>query len=144
MKINPVWIGLVCALLNGPWLLMAEAGEDQRDPDEIEGAWTVVAGEKGGRKAPPEDLKGGSVVFDGGKFTWKLGSGASEGTYTLDNTQSPRQITLMGEGKKASGIYKIDEGELSLCVGEGNDRPTQFATRPGLKMLLLVLKRERR
>jgi hypothetical protein len=45
--------------------------------------------------------------------------------------------------KKLSGIYSLEGDELKICAGRGDDRPTDFATEPGAKVLLLVLKREK-
>jgi uncharacterized protein (TIGR03067 family) len=66
------------------------------------------------------------------------------GTFSLDTTKTPGGIEMSMEGKSLFGIYRLAGDELTICVGAGDDRPTDFATRAGAKALLLVLKRERR
>jgi uncharacterized protein (TIGR03067 family) len=117
--------------------------EGEGDTDKLQGSWTVSSGEKAGRKAPPEELKGIRLTFTGGKFSWKTGENVTEGTFSLDATRTPREISMSAEGKKLAGVYKLDGDELKICVGQGDDRPTEFATKAGAKTLLLVLKREK-
>ena len=40
-------------------------------------------------------------------------------------------------GKKLDGVYRLEGEELKICVGIGDDRPTDFVTKPGAKALLL-------
>ena len=113
------------------------------DTDKLQGSWTVAAGEKAGQNAPPEGLKAVRMTFTGAKFTWKTGQDVTEGTFSLDATKTPKEITMSAEGKKLAGIYRLDGDELKICMGRGDDRPSDFATKAGAKTLLLVLKRER-
>jgi uncharacterized protein (TIGR03067 family) len=117
--------------------------EGEGDRDKFQGSWTVSTGEKAGQKAPLEGLKPVRMTFAGGKFAWKTGKGMTEGTFSLDAAKTPREITMNAEGKKLAGIYKLEGDELTICVGLGDDRPTDFATEAGAKALLLVLKREK-
>jgi uncharacterized protein (TIGR03067 family) len=117
--------------------------ESEGDRDKFQGSWTVSTGEKAGRKAPPEGLDAVRMTFTGGKFTWKTGEKVTEGTFSLDATKTPREISMSAEGKKLAGIYRLEGDELKICVGLGDDRPTDFATKAGAKALLLVLKREK-
>jgi uncharacterized protein (TIGR03067 family) len=90
-------------LLSGK--LAAVHAEDEGDGDKIHGSWTVYTGEKAGRKAPAEELKDVRMTFSGGKFTWKTGEKETEGTFSLDATKTPREISMSAEGKKLTGIY---------------------------------------
>jgi uncharacterized protein (TIGR03067 family) len=117
--------------------------EDEADRDKIHGSWTVSAGEKAGQRAPAEGLKDVRMTFSGGKFTWKTGEKVTEGTFSLDAAKTPREISMSAEGKKLAGIYRLEGDELTICVGIGDDRPTDFVSKAGAKTLLLVLKREK-
>jgi uncharacterized protein (TIGR03067 family) len=139
MRTIAVLAALVMILAGNLTLIHAQ-GEGDRD--KIQGSWTVSTGEKAGRKAPAEGLKDVRMTFSGGKFTWKTGEKEMEGTFSLDATKTPREISMSAEGRKLAGIYRFEGDELRIRVGLGDDRPTDFATKAGAKVLLLVLKRE--
>jgi uncharacterized protein (TIGR03067 family) len=140
MRTIAVLSALVILLAGKPTLIHAQ-GEGDRD--NIQGSWAVSTGEKAGRRAPAEGLKDVRVTFAGGKFTWKTGEKETEGTFSLDTTKTPREISMSAEGNKLAGIYRLEGDELKVCVGIGDDRPTDFVTKAGAKALLLVLKREK-
>src|SRR5262249_44252161 len=61
-----------------------------------------------------------------------------EGVYHLDPTKSPKQIdfTTLGEFRKTGlGIYSLEGDTLKLCLSidpeKVDQRPTEFATKPG-------------
>jgi uncharacterized protein (TIGR03067 family) len=131
---------LVMLILISAELAVAHA-EDQGDDGRLQGSWTVSSGEKAGKKAPAEGLKDVTVTFTGGKFTWKAIDKQTEGLYSLDVTKTPREITMSANGDKLAGVYRLKGDELTICVGIGADRPTDFVTNPEAKAVLLVLKR---
>jgi uncharacterized protein (TIGR03067 family) len=135
-------LAALLALLSRPQTVVH--AEDKGDTDRIQGTWTVTVGEKAGRKASSEELGDGRMTFLGGKLTWKMGEKEMEGTFSLDMTRTPGGIAMSLDGKGLVGIYRLSGDELTIYVGAGDDRPTDFATRAGAKTLLLVLKRERR
>lgn len=116
--------------------------EDKGDRDKIQGTWIISTGEKAGRKAPAE-LKDVRMTFTGGEFTWKTSQNEVKGTFSLDSAITPKEISMRAEDNKLAGIYKIEGDELKICVGVGDDRPTDFATKAGAKTMLLVLKRDK-
>jgi uncharacterized protein (TIGR03067 family) len=140
MRTIPVLAALVM-LLTGK-LAVVQAG-DEGDRDKIQGSWTVSTGEKAGQKAPAEGLKDVRMTFTGGKFTWKTGEKETKGTFSLDATKTPKEISISAEDRTLAGIYRLEGDGLKICVGIGDDRPTDFATKAGAKALLLVLKREK-
>jgi uncharacterized protein (TIGR03067 family) len=116
--------------------------DDQGDMAKIQGVWIVVSGEKGGRKAPEDGLKGGKLTFAGSKFIWGLGAKETEATFTLNATKTTNEIDLKAEdGMNLLGIYRLDGDDLNICVSAEGNRPTEFATREGEKSALLILKR---
>ena len=123
-------------------LAMVHAGGGE-DGEKLQGSWMVSSGEKAGRKAPPEGFKAVRLTFTGSKFTWEAGKEVTEGTFSLDATRTPKEITLRTGDKKLSGIYRLEGDELKICAGRGDDRPTDFATEAGAKVLLIVLEREK-
>jgi RNA polymerase sigma-70 factor (ECF subfamily) len=123
----------------------AGKGADQKDEEKILGTWALVSAEAGGKKVPEEKVKEARLVFAaGGKWTGKFPKGDQEGTYKLDPARKPKEITFTGqEGKTQPGVYKLDGDTLTICINEeGNERPTEFASKEGTKLTLIVFKRE--
>jgi uncharacterized protein (TIGR03067 family) len=118
------------------------AGEDG-DREKIQGTWVVSAGEKEGQEAPAETLKDFTLTFTGDTFTHKMGGNERKGTFSLDSTKSPREITLSHDGSNLSGIYTLEGDDLKMCVAHGDERPTEFASKEGAKTMLLILKRKK-
>lgn len=83
------------------------------------------------------------MTFSGSKFTWKAGGTETEGTFSLDITKMPKEISMTAKDKKLAGVYKLEGDELQICVGIGDDRPTDFVVKADAKALVLVLKREK-
>lgn len=117
--------------------------DEEGDRDKVQGAWFVSSGEKAGRKAPEERLEAVMLTFTGGSFAWRTGDEETLGTFSLDPARSPREISMSAGGKSLAGIYRLEGDKLTICVGVGEDRPADFATRDGEKAVLLVLERRK-
>jgi uncharacterized protein (TIGR03067 family) len=128
-------------LLAGRLATVQAGGEG--DVEKFRGTWTVSGCEKAGQKAPAEEVKKLGLIFTESEFTWKTGAHDVQGTFSLDATKSPRQITMSHEGKKLAGIYRLEGDELKICISHGDDRPVDFTTKDGTMTMLLVLKREK-
>ena len=105
----------------------------------LEGAWKVVGVEADGKKAPPEALEGLSWSFRGAELSCNdLGNKLEDkATAKLDPSRSPKRIDIVGltgtgKGKTVAGIYKIDNGQLIVCIRDTEQpkkgRPEKFAT----------------
>lgn len=119
-----------------------EAGKDQ---NQIQGKWKMVSSERNGRERP---VKVTQVVIKAEKITF-VGPDGKESVdvpYKLDPTKKPKTIDIKNEkGDETSfGIYSLDGDTLKICTAKaGIDRPTEFATKPGSDLNLIVLKREK-
>jgi RNA polymerase sigma factor (sigma-70 family) len=128
----------------------AAAGKDvaPKDEEKIVGTWAFMSLVKGGQKEPEEDFKEAKLIFAAGaKLTAKLPKGEKGGTYKLDPAKKPKAITVTTEeGGTLLGIYKLEGDTLTVCLGDenDNDRPTEFASKEGTKVALVVLKREKK
>ena len=92
-----------------------------------------------------KDLK--ATFTADGKWITHLPDGDREGTYKLNTAKRPKGIDLVnGKGNMMLGIYKLEKGALTICLGEEDvdERPTEFASKEGTKVMLLVLQREKK
>jgi RNA polymerase sigma factor (sigma-70 family) len=120
----------------------AGKGADKKAEEKVVGTWVFVAAEKGGEKTPEEELKALRLIFTAdGKLIHKYGEHEQEGTYKLDPAKTPKAIDASDGKQMLFGIYKLEGDTLTVCLGE--ERPTEFACKPGTKMMLVVLKREK-
>lgn len=123
----------------------AAAGKDEAPKDEqkILGTWAVESAEVRGQKLPEEKLKVIKVTFTPeGKWSRK-GDKEEEGTYKLDPAKNPKEVTITtNERDTELGIYKLDGDTLTVCLeANSNERPTEFATKVGSMVNLIVFKR---
>jgi RNA polymerase sigma factor (sigma-70 family) len=126
-------------------LVYKKTGES--DQTTIQGTWTIVSIEAGGKV--DDHITKGKLVFASDKMTHVKpdGTTGSQGTFKLDPTASPKELdgtALDGPNKDATfpGIYELDGDRLKFCFTQGFARPREFATQPGRKQLLYVLKRD--
>ena len=115
---------------------------------ELEGAYTLVAAEKQGQKAPDQVTKDvQKVTIKGNRLTIVLGADEKGAKLFADPSKSPKEIDMTPDdgprkGEKTLGIYKLEDGELWLCFDEeGKHRPKEFKTDKESKSFILRLKR---
>jgi uncharacterized protein (TIGR03067 family) len=119
-----------------------------KDEEKIVGTWAYVSVEAGGQKLPEEEVKKAKLIFTAeGKFTAINSKGEMRrATCKLDPAKKPKEMTTTNEdGKTHLGIYKLDEDTLTICMHQEDraDRPAEFTTKKGTKLVLVVLKREK-
>jgi len=119
--------------------------EEKSDQDRVQGKWKIESGTRGGNPLPDE-VKSTIIVFDGNKmkmtFTRDGQEQSREMTFKLDPTAKPKAIDVDINGKPGLGIYSLEGDTLKICHGEeGDARPTEFASKEGSKVALIVLKR---
>jgi uncharacterized protein (TIGR03067 family) len=117
------------------------------DKARLQGAWAMVASTFDGRPTAAEVVKKRKMIFQADELIAVIDGARKEPLkITLDPGKKPRQIDLARPGGRgtALGIYALDGDELKLCYSEpGGDRPTEFASRAGGRVYLIVLKREK-
>jgi uncharacterized protein (TIGR03067 family) len=122
-------------------------------PTAIDGAFTIVSGERDGAAIPAAEIKDGVVRFAEREIIGrdKNGTAFLAVTYTLDTTKTPWAVAMKAispEEKEAagaatpaamSGLVKKDGMTVTLIYAlPGGDAPTEFKTKA--KQQLLVLK----
>lgn len=121
------------------------------DKDRLQGKWQITSIDMDGQVYKRGDKSDGwkstfdtELVIQGDRLNH--GPAANVGTFQLDDTQSPKQITFQDKDGKLTfrGIYAIDGDTVTLCVnGNGTDarRPAEFAAKEGTPIVLIALKK---
>jgi uncharacterized protein (TIGR03067 family) len=131
-----------------PLPLLVAAQEGGPATTELEGRWAVKDFELNNPSPQlvrlfhglgPKIRKGraGSLLVKGDRF-FPLGNGKllRQATARLDTGKTPKTVDLTGtepflKGRRFLGIYKVEGDVLTLCVGDGERRPTEFKAGPG-------------
>lgn len=119
-------------------------GDDKKDDkDLLQGEWTAVSAEIGGKAAANfKDLK---LVVKGDEWTPPSGGKGGKFSFKIDQSKNPKQLDLKrtADGKESTwaGIYKIEGDTLTFCRPQsaGGKRPTEF--KGGPEVVLMVFKR---
>ena len=151
MRFRPVLALFLCVALSAFTRAEdADRGANGRsDQQLLQGTWKVVKRVKNGAAEDPAEHPT-TLKFSGKAITeTRDGKPAQEGAYTLDETKTPKRISLTGKsgdnaGKTFEAIYEIDGNTLKLAYSFGDNAstpPKDFTGGEGTG--LLVLERER-
>jgi uncharacterized protein (TIGR03067 family) len=115
------------------------------DLDNLQGTWRVESSAWNG-VADTDVMKTTTVIFQGDKFIVVDRDGnRQEETIKLSPDQNPKAIDCWSKvgGRAKPGIYALDGDTFRWCSAGSNNtsRPTTFASMPGSKHSLLVLRR---
>jgi hypothetical protein len=132
--------------------LSASLADDAKDDSKLlDGRWNLVSMELEGVKVPDEKIKGdgGSWLFKGSEVVFLGPPKDHKASATLDLTTTPKLIDLVGlegpeKGKKAEGIFKIEKGQLIICLQTEvpkKGRPTEFKTEAGSNLALMIFEK---
>jgi uncharacterized protein (TIGR03067 family) len=140
-----------CSRPRSPVAATSVAPGDQvkEDLDKLQGTWRLESSVWNG---VPERGVAQSVtlIFHGDKLTWvdKDGIHYQEDTIKLIPDQSPKAIDnwSKGRGQAAPGIYSLEGDTFKWCsAGSDNKvRPTLFASKPGSRQSLMLLRRQKK
>jgi uncharacterized protein (TIGR03067 family) len=135
-------------------LLAADDRKDavKKEMEKLQGKWALVAVEREGKKVPEAALKEEKIILTiaGDKLSFSRArkgetKNFDNGSYKIvDARARPKKIDLTGFPKpdeKMLGIYELDGKTLKICVGELK-RPTEFASKPGSRTGVLVLRKQ--
>ena len=108
----------------------------------LNGRWTSDSAVKAGEAYPDNIRKSIRLVLSRGKYTATVGEDVDEGTYKIDDSESPKTITFVvtkgpNKGKTIQGIYELDKASLRICCDmSGKARPTKFESKPDTQSFL--------
>jgi RNA polymerase sigma factor (sigma-70 family) len=132
-----------------PGILFNLPEEPNKEPDDLkqlQGVWQAVALEHNGQKLSPEAVKGFEVAIEKDRIAFDFHNAESVSKFKLESSSKPKVIWLKLPGASVEtirGIYALEDGRLKICVDndEGKATPTEFATKPGSGLTLMVLER---
>jgi uncharacterized protein (TIGR03067 family) len=117
-----------------------------RERAELLGEWKFQWIEVDGQRNDPAETEAPvKVVFD----QTHVHHNDKKTAYSIDTTTDPKLIDFdltddPDFRRTIEGIYKIEKGKLTICIflGDGPSvRPTDFATKPDSKLVLIQLGR---
>jgi uncharacterized protein (TIGR03067 family) len=118
---------------------------------QLEGTWSMVAGQANGQAMSEELVKTGKRVAKDGETTISIGARILfKAKFTIDVTKKPKTIDYAmtegpTKGKTQLGIYELDGDTVKFCfAAPGNDRPTEFTAKEGSQRTLSVWKRDKK
>jgi uncharacterized protein (TIGR03067 family) len=120
------------------------------DPPKLDGTWVIVSVEIEGTVLAMDKLKESRLTIQGTKYSFRLGDTRLEFTYRLDASRSPSPIDLIvatgpEKGKVYYGICRFQQDRYEICRSTvpGQVRPTEFVTRPGSGLMMVVWQRQK-
>jgi RNA polymerase sigma factor (sigma-70 family) len=116
------------------------ADTPRTDLDRLQGVWSVVSIEHGGK---PSTLEKAVFMVDGKRACWQTGHSEIEGGLYLESSRKPKTYDLATTTRTTEGIYSLDGDTLRLCYDMGTEpkRPSGFITEKGSQQVLMLLKR---
>jgi uncharacterized protein (TIGR03067 family) len=114
--------------------------------EALQGTWQYLTLKVEGKALPTSSLAESSITIEGNKFRVASPDESYQGTFTIDEDETPHTIDItFKEGPaqgKCLGIFELEKDSMKICLGlAGRDRPTSFASKPGSGHALETLRR---
>lgn len=116
------------------------------EPAKLEGDWIVEKYIQGGKEE--KKRKGAHFSFKDG-FVFVQEEGNKGITFKVDEKASPAKLDIGDAMLSIPGIYKIEGNVLTICFLKGGknenaERPKTFESPEGSKLVIMILKREKK
>jgi uncharacterized protein (TIGR03067 family) len=126
-----------------------EFKDAKQELDKLQGEWTLVSTEVGGKKRPDTENARSKLTISENQWvvTYRDFRSNARSTIEIDPSKDPKTIdlTLRGEELPARGIYKLEGDSLTVCYNAtvGGERPREFKSTQEMGVLV-VLKRAKK
>ena len=140
-----VFAWLLLILLTAWYLPAMPAGRAADEPDDLKvlaGTWKPKEANLGDNKIEPMLLETATVVYEGDKYTVKIGDKEEKGSFTLDPKKVPKTMDIFptsgdNNGKTLLAVYELSGDKLTICYSlTPTVRPESFS--PDSNTLLVV------
>jgi uncharacterized protein (TIGR03067 family) len=114
------------------------------DLELMQGTWVPVELVANGKAVEGEVLAAIKVQIKDHTYKSDRPKGQDEGTFKLDETTTPKTMTLTSEGgRDIPAIYEISEDAFKACYAVGNaSKPTEFKSAEDSNHILVTYKRK--
>jgi uncharacterized protein (TIGR03067 family) len=132
---------LATAMATSAWCAEPEKAGSEK---AINGVWVPVSAVMDGKSMTTEECKSIHAVFHNGKYSVKVGDQTDKGTYTVDESKDPKQLTIVGtegpnKGKTIPAIYELDKKTLKVCYDlSGKAAPEKFESKADSKTFFVT------
>jgi uncharacterized protein (TIGR03067 family) len=121
----------------------------EQELNRFEGTWRFVSIDVDGEKIPPKLLEKDTLTLKGKQFVSVVTGNTTHGVFKVNPNHKPMTIDLTfsdgpGKDQTQKGIYELEGDTQRICFAKGNqERPAEFASKPGSGQMIQVLKREK-
>jgi RNA polymerase sigma factor (sigma-70 family) len=143
-----VLLALLVGILNYAAIFAPPVAVVQADPrsdfDRLQGDWQVVAVERDGRVLPKDrfpftrlKIRDDTILHEGGVHNQEV-------SFRLHPERQPKAMDMQAKGyhtETHNAIYALEGDTLTICRPEDDQRPAEFASKPGSNILLYTAKR---
>jgi uncharacterized protein (TIGR03067 family) len=119
------------------------------DLKDMAGKWKVETAEAGGKPIDSAEMKELVVTITGDQYEVQVKDKTDRGSLKLDEAQKPKAMDATDTegddvGKVIKAIYELKGDTLRVCYAfNGAERPTEFATKADVPILLVIYRREK-
>jgi RNA polymerase sigma factor (sigma-70 family) len=144
-----VLLALVVCILSYAAILAPPVAVVHADPRSelggLQGEWRVIAVERDGRVLPKDEFPFTRLRIRDENILHEGGDHDQEVSFRLHPEQQPRAMDMQSTGyhgeKTYNAIYSLQGDTLTICRPDDAARPTEFASKPGLNILLYTATR---
>jgi uncharacterized protein (TIGR03067 family) len=123
---------------------IVEQPDSALDLQRLQGIWQVIAIEGDGRVLPKEQFPFTRLIIEDDRILHESPFHHQDVTFQIHPEQHPKAIDMQGRGyhtETYKAIYALQGDTLTICRPDDDERPTEFASRPGSRILLYTAKR---
>lgn len=118
---------LMLAAVLGVGLVGAAGAQDAAQAlKALEGTYSIKSGSRGGKPIPPEVAANDQVVIKGDTITISSKAKNEVAKLKVDPSRKPAHVDVIStrvKGRSFPGIYKLDNGVLTLVYSRDPDAP---------------------
>ena len=147
MRVRVLWIALSIALLGFAPAPLPKKQRQSENLTDVVGLWQIVVWEgDGSRDQESERTLQVRMTKEQFSFVMKGDRSMMALTIRLEPSASPPAIILGRRGRPMLvGSYRLQKDEMTMILGRGEglaDRPTDFAGKPQIRLVLRRLRRD--